>query len=203
MDLYSDSIWKNLEPNISTEYPKRMIGPAPICGPCSKNARNAAKLRETSVMPNCSELRHSSETIVSTTPLGPERSRRIRSSDAPRRPHGTKDSMPTTLSLGVPSSMTASTSRHSSSARSPSRDSAIAKPRSSSVSRHSFARAMTFCISASSMSACRRMRTVTPARRVRVTACRTAFIAGPLRLYSRVWMIASSPMFRVTKPAAW
>ena len=76
----------------------------------------------------------------------------------------------------------ASTSRQSPSAGSPSRPSAIEKPRSVSVSRQSSARLMAKAISSGDRSRWRRMRTVRPARRARVTACRTGFMSGPGQL---------------------
>jgi hypothetical protein len=117
---------------------------------------------------------HSSLTINSIVPLGDCGERRIRSSETPLVPHGTSDSMATTLSF-----CTASTSRQSPSAGSPTRPSAIEKPRSLSVSRQASARLTTRVISSRPMSRWRRIRTVAPARRARVTAWRMARMSGP------------------------
>ncbi len=73
-------------------------------------------------------------------------------------PQGTSDSIATTSS----SRSTASTKRHSPSAGSPSRPSAMENPRSEWVSRQALAREMMSAISSAEMSRCRRMRTVNP-----------------------------------------
>ena len=120
---------------------------------------------------------HSSATMNSMTPLGALRSRRIRSSEMPSVPHGTKDSS----AIILPSASNASTSRQSPSSGSPSRSSAIEKPRSVSVSRQASARSMTSSISSSERAEWRRTRKVAPVRRTRLTACRVTRISRPSR----------------------
>ncbi|CFE70132.1 Uncharacterised protein [Mycobacterium tuberculosis] len=113
-------------------------------------------------------------------------------------PHGTSDSIASTWLCGS----IASTSRQSESAGSPRRPSAIEKPRSVSVSRQESARVMVCAISSSAMSRCRRMRTVNPARRARVTAWRTPRISGPDNLKSAGRRMASSPSSSAVRPAS-
>ena len=149
-----------------------------------------------------SACRHSSLTISSMVPLGDWGERRIRSSDAPLVPHGTSDSIATTSACIPPAPLTASTSRQSPSAGSPRRPSAIEKPRSVSVSRHASARLMTWAISSVPMSRCRRIRTVGPARRARVTAWRTGLISGPDSRKLSGCRIASSPSSSALRPAS-
>ena len=172
----------------------RRIGPAPIRPPSSNTDRNTAKFNEIRAT---SPESANSDTIVSITPFGAAGLRRIRSSDAPVRPHGTSDSMPS----AAPSVPTASTSRQSPSVESPSRPSAMENPRSVSVSRHSSAWATIVRISSAGMSRWRRIRTVTPCLWTRLTAWRTGFISGPLSENPLHAMIASSPSCSTVSPA--
>ena len=138
----------------------------------------------------------------SVSPLSALRSRRIRSSDRPWRPHGTNDSSARRV---PPSSMGPSkhsTSTHPPSAGSPRRDSAIEKPRSVSVSRQASASSTTSRISSGVSSACRRMRTVWPERSTRPTAWRTTRIERPSNENSRTSTTASSPSSTAFIPAA-
>ncbi len=112
-ERYSASSCHQREKKTSTERQMRRIGPAPMREPSSNTERNTAKLSETRTTPISSERVANSETINSTTPLGAVGLRRIRSSETPFGPHGTSESMPTTLSSSVPSPMTASTRRQS------------------------------------------------------------------------------------------
>ena len=73
-------------------------------------------------------------------------------------------------------------------------------PRSEWVSRQALAREMVSAISSAEMSRCRRMRTVRPARRARVTAWRTPRMSEPDSLKSEVRKIASSPSSRALRP---
>jgi hypothetical protein len=138
-DRYKVSSCHQREKNTNRARHSRAIGPAPSWAPSSKADRNIAKFSEMRVTPMSSACRHSSLTINSMVPLGDWGERRIRSSDTPLVPHGTRDSIATTSD----SPCTASASRQSPSAGSPSRPSAIEKPRSVSVSRQASARSMT------------------------------------------------------------
>ena len=199
-DRYRVSSCHQREKNTSSARHNRATGPAPIREPSSKAERNIAKLSEIRVIPKRSACMFSSLTISSMVPLGDFGERRIKSNDTPVLPQGTSDSMATT-SLPSPS-FTASTNRQSPSSLSPSRPSAIENPRSVSVSRQASARAMTFVISSAGTSRCRRMRTVNPARRARVTAWRTARMLGPDSRNRSGYRIASSPSCNALRPAA-
>ena len=199
-ERYSVSSCHQREKNTSRPRHSRATGPAPSCAPCSNAVRNIAKFSEILVTPMPSDCMHSSLTISSIEPLGDWGDRRIRSSEAPLVPHGTSDSIATTSSF--PAALcTASTSRQSPSAGSPSRPSAIEKPRSLSVSLHASARAITWAISSLPRSRWRRIRTVAPARRARVTACRTARMSGPESRKVSGYRIASSPSCKALRPA--
>ena len=165
--------------------------------PSSNTARNTAKFSETRSTPSRGPSFTSAATMYSISPLSDSRSRRIRSSDRPWRPHGENDSS----AIGTPSGPSASTSTHCPSVGSPSRPSAIEKPRSASVSRQASASRTAWAMSGGGMSACRRMRAVYPARSMRCTAWRTGRISRPSRLKSRTSMIASSPSSRTFRPA--
>ena len=95
-------------------------------------------------------------TIISMTPFSDAGSRRIRSSEMPRAPHGENDSSP----RRTPSASKISVSTHRPSNGSPRRPSAIENPRSLVVSRQRSASTMTCAIWSSGMSACRRTRVV-------------------------------------------
>ncbi len=88
----------------------------------------------------------------SMTPFSASGARRIRSSERPCVPHGLNES----IALTWPFLSIASTSTQRPSAGSPSRPSAIEKPRSVSVSRQAVASRDSSFISSSGMSACRR-----------------------------------------------
>ena len=197
LDRYSVSSCHQREKNTRIQRHSRATGPAPSWVPCSNADRNIAKFSDTRLIPTSSEFRHSSLTISSMLPLGEWGERRIRSRDTPLAPHGTSDNIATTC----PSSRTASTSRQSPSAGSPSRPRAMEKPRSSSVSRQASARVITSVISSALSSRCLRIRTATPARRALVTAWRTPRISGPDNRNSSVCRMASSPSCNALSPA--
>ena len=197
-ERYSVSNCHQREKNSRNPRHSRATGPAPSCAPCSNADRNMAKFNEIRLMPMRSACRASSLTMSSMVPLGECGERRMRSSETPLRPHGTSDSIATTVSSGE----MASTRRQSPSAGSPSRPSAIEKPRSESVSRQASARSVTCAISPGSMSECRRTRTVSPARRARVTAWRTPRISRPDSPNWDVCRIASSPSSSAFRPAS-
>jgi hypothetical protein len=138
-----------LDAKVSAPYIVRMIGPAPIWPPSSNTARKAAKFMEMYRMPKASAFSANSVTMVSVSPLIELWSRRITSSEAPVVPQGTNESMPTTFSSSVPAFCTASTRIDRPSCGSPSRPSAMEKPRSSSVSRQASARAIIAAICSS------------------------------------------------------
>ncbi|CAG7017243.1 hypothetical protein PICSAR181_01480 [Mycobacterium avium subsp. paratuberculosis] len=197
-ERYRVSSCHHREKNSSNPRHSRATGPAPSWAPCSNADRNIAKFSEMRVIPRLSAFNASSLTISSMVPLGELGDRRIKSSDTPVVPHGTSDSIATTL----PSRSMASTSRQSPSAGSPSRPSAMEKPRSVWVSRQASARAMVSAIASGEMSRCRRIRTVNPARRARVTAWRTPRMSGPDSLNSEVRRMASSPSSSALRPAS-
>ena len=208
-DRYRVSSCHHREKKTSSQRHSRATGPAPSCAPCSNADRNIAKLSEMRVTPMSSACRHSSLTINSMVPLGDCGERRITSSEAPLLPHGTNESMATTVpsteslrSCPPISPRTASTSRQSPSAGSPRRPSAIENPRSVSVSRQASAWAITSAICSLDSSRCLRIRTVTPARRARVTAWRTARMSGPESRKESGCRIASSPSWIALSPAA-
>ncbi|SIJ21597.1 Uncharacterised protein [Mycobacteroides abscessus subsp. abscessus] len=120
------------------------------------------------------------------------------SRDTPLVPHGTRDSMAT----GSPVESIASTNRQSPSVESPNRPSAIEKPRSVLPSRHRSALTMICFVSSALSSRWRRMRTDSPERRARLTACRTAAICGPEIENERGYKMASSPSSSALSPCS-
>jgi hypothetical protein len=121
--------------NSRIERATRMNGPAPMRPPASNTSRNMAKFSEIRSTPSCREPATRFATMNSTIPFSAAGSRRMRSRESPCTPHGTSDS----TARSWPSPSTASTSTQVPSAGSPSRPSAIEKPRSSLVSRHASA----------------------------------------------------------------
>lgn len=134
----------------------------------------------------------------SVTPFSASGERRMTSREAPRRPQGTKVSSPRI----EPSGATAVTMRQRPSAGSPSRPSAIEKPRSVSLPRHASARRTTSSTSCGARSANRRTWAVYPARRTRVTAWRIGFMSRPESENESASRIASSPRARARSPCA-
>ena len=175
------------------------MGPAPTSAPRSNASRNIAKFSDTRPAPNAVARSASDATMSSTSPLSAVGSRRIRSSDTPVRPHGTK----LRNARSCPSPSCASTSTQSASSWSPSRPSAIEKPRSSPPSpRHCAAAASSAANCAASRDPCLVTRVVYPLRCSRVTDCRTAFIPGPVSENVRMSRIASSPISHAVSPAS-
>jgi hypothetical protein len=129
------------------------------------------------------------------SPLSAVRSRRIRSSDSPSSPHGTKCSSP----RSVPS-WCAVTTTQSGSAGPPIRDSAIEKPRSTPPPRQAAATDTSWASSAAGTSPVRRTSAVNPARSIRDTACRTPRIDRPARLNVVTSSTASSPSSYASRP---
>ena len=201
-DRYSVSSCHQREKNTSSARHSRATGPAPSWSPSSNAERNMAKLSEMRLMPMSSPCRHSSLTISSLVPFGDWGDRRIRSSDAPLVPHGTSDSIATTASLARrrrPEWPRPAGSRRRRIAESAEchRETALGlgvAPVVGSLDDRA--------ISSGDRSRWRRMRTVRPARRARVTACRTGFMSGPDSLNLSGCRIASSPSSSALRPAS-
>ena len=98
-ERYSVSSCHQREKNTSSQRHNRATGPAPSWAPCSKADRNIAKFSDTRLTPMPSDCCSSSVTMNSIVPLGDFGDRRIKSSDTPLVPHGTNDSIATTVSL--------------------------------------------------------------------------------------------------------
>ena len=153
---YSDSSCHHFDPTISSARQSRSTGPAPMRSPSSKVLRNTAKFSEMRSTPRTRASWARLVTMNSITPFSAERSRRMRSSDRPSLPQGTNDSS----ARRRPSPSKHSTRTQLPSLGSPSRDSAIEKPRSVAVSRQASAQAVTSAISCAESWRCRRTRTV-------------------------------------------
>ena len=121
-------------------------------------------------------------------------SRRIRSSDSPSVPQGTKCRMARSTPFSV-----AVISTQSPSPGPPMRPSAMEKPRSVELPRQESVTLMTRSSSARGMSPTRRISATYPALATRFTICRTLRIERPDRLNSATFTIASSPSSRAVR----
>ena len=89
---YSVSSCHHREANVSTAAVRRSTGPEPSCSAPLNTLRSTAKFNDSRRTPKPRAAPTMPATMNSTTPLSASGSRRMRSSDSPRRPHGTNDS---------------------------------------------------------------------------------------------------------------
>src|SRR5271166_1889444 len=96
-ERYSVSNCHQREKNTKNPRHNRATGPAPSWAPCSNADRNIAKFSEIRLMPMRSACRARLLDVSLNVPLGESGDRHIKSSETAVRPHGTSESMATTV----------------------------------------------------------------------------------------------------------